>query len=488
MTRLLIDTVCPGAGTCIVIGDLAGIEPARLQPYRHILWWCDAPTPPPPLAAGVELLSPAVPDAEAHLERFLRRDPRRLPSLIVTAAAVGPAYTGVLDLVHNVLESAHRTRLTRQKDGFIWQRHVLKNARGYIRNRLPAAWAGALRGFPAIVCGSGPSLEVSLPALAAAAPNAVVFSADSALRALARHGVAADFAVSIDAAKIPEKCLPATHPPMRVILASVSPPAWGEVPLANPPLFLSGPQLTDDWLAAQGVPRTGVAIAESCGSTALELARHLGCDPVCLFGMDLAVDEADPARRHQRDADPALYINSNYDPAAVLPRVPGNYAETVPCFALGDWRALDARLATSSTGRVVNVTDRGARLRGTTVAHPGAFSLDASPVAKAVPLAALSAEPAAHPAPLHRLAALGERAQFALPDLRRALALGGPAALAAAFRPLVVDPELGRALGAYALKLMPHLVPPAEGDPARWQTLLDEFAELAALLRESASA
>ncbi|OYU98034.1 MAG: hypothetical protein CFE26_28260, partial [Verrucomicrobiales bacterium VVV1] len=57
------------------------------------------------------------------------------------------------------------------------------------------------------------------------------------------------------------------------------------------------------------------------------------------------------------------------------------------------------------------------------------------------------------------------------------------AELAAAFRTLVTDPELGRALGAFSLKLMPHLVPPTEGDRSFWATMLEEYATLVPLLR-----
>ncbi|MEO6994955.1 MAG: hypothetical protein ABI273_15210, partial [Lacunisphaera sp.] len=84
-------------------------------------------------------------------------------------------------------------------------------------------------------------------------------------------------------------------------------------------------------------------------------------------------------------------------------------------------------------------------------------------------------------AALKALRIVGARCAQALPGLRHALTFRGPAAFAAAFTPLVLDPDIGRALGAYALKLMPHLVPPIEGDHAHWQTLLDEFAELAEL-------
>jgi hypothetical protein len=81
-----------------------------------------------------------------------------------------------------------------------------------------------------------------------------------------------------------------------------------------------------------------------------------------------------------------------------------------------------------------------------------------------------------------RIRTAGEQCRTALPLLRDALARGGPSALAAAFVPLMVGPDTGRLLGAFGLKLMPHLVPPIEGDATFWKTLLAEYAELCASL------
>lgn len=484
---LLLEKLSPGATTCILIGSAAGLDATRLRGCQHLLWWAEATLPPTRFLIPAERLAPGTPGSEALLERFLRRDHRHLPSLFVGVGGDAPAYQPVIALVHDTLEQAHRARLTRQRDGFTWQKHLLANTPAYLRHRLPDAWTGALRSLPAFVCGAGPSLDVSIAKLAAHADRAVIFAADSALRALARHGVTADFVVSIDAAKVPEKCLPETHRPTRAVLASVSPPGWPAALGSTPYVFLSGNQVTDSWLATQGAPRTAIGVTESCGSTAIELAHHLGCAPICLFGLDLAVDPARQARRHQQDADPSLYSNSNYDPTATLPRVPGNYADTVPCFALGDWRQLDARLATRTDRRYYNITDRGARLSGCTVIHPDAFSLDAPSGAKLPLLAALPSGTPADPAVLAKIHALGARCAQSLPTLHQALAQSGPAALAEAFRPLLRDPDTARVLGAYALKLMPHLMPPTEGDTALWQGLLEEFAELCALLQKPAS-
>ncbi|MEO6994653.1 MAG: 6-hydroxymethylpterin diphosphokinase MptE-like protein, partial [Lacunisphaera sp.] len=440
MSGLLLDQTVPGATTCLVIGELPNPVGFALDCYQSILWWADPTHAHATIArlglkrvslGSLEAATPAV--IAQTLEHFVRLNPKKLPSLYVTEAIGGPhdeTYRMIIAETHALLEDTRRSRFTRQQDGFFWQKHILQNAAAYARNRVPASWAGALRGRPAFIVGAGPSLDVSIPQLAAHAGRAVIFSSDSALRALARHGVTADFAVSIDVAKIPAKCLAPDGPaPARVILASVSPPAW-QAAVPSAPFFLSGHQLTDDWFAAQGVARTEVAVTESCGSTALELAHYLGCDPIHLFGMDLAVDPADQARRHQQDADAALYVRSNFDPTARLPRVPGNYTDTVPCFALGDWRELDARLATRTAPTVINVTDRGARLRGTTVVHPDAFALDAPPLDRSSLTAAL--EPVETPesatAALKALRIVGARCAQALPGLRHALTFRGPAA------------------------------------------------------------
>jgi hypothetical protein len=495
MSGILIDQPAPAATTCIVIGPVPATGIPHLPRYRAVLWWIDsaftAPLPASFIPERTQIARLGADDCGQTLDRFIRVNPRQLPSLVITTGIEGPhaaAYERLITETHRLLESTHRTRFTRQQDGYTWQKHVLQNASAYARHRLPDAWAGALHGLPAFVCGAGPSLDVSIAKLATVAGHGVIFSADSALRALARHGVRADFAVSIDLAKIPDKCLPANpaFAPARVALASVSPPAWQESIAAERQFFLSGNQLTDDWFAAQGVPRTKIAIAESCGSTAIELARHLGCDPIYLFGLDLAVDPTNQTQRHQKDADPALYANSRYDPTAHLPRVPGNYAETVPCFALGDWHELDARLAAQTEITIFNVNDRGARLRGTTLVHPERFAFVPPTAAKSGPLAALTTTPAPDAAArsaLTRLRAIGVHCEQALPGLRSAFARGGPTGLAEAFRPLLLDRDIGRALGAFALKLMPHLIPPIEGDRAFWQALLGEYEELSRLAR-----
>ncbi len=491
MNELLLRNLFPGATSCILIGEPGADVSADLRHYRHALWFTDAEgaradSASLSSAATQHIIvdaSPA-PDFASLLARFIGKDPRHLPSLYVTRTVLErsqSAFEGAIEKIHAILQEQHQARETRQKDGFIWQRHLFQNVIAYAQQRLPAAWKGALTGLPAFVCGAGPSLDVSAPRLAAAAGCGIVFAADSALRTLARHGVAADFAVSIDAAKLPAKCLPPGAPPTRVILANTSPPEWRDALPPETGWFVSGNQLTEDWLDAQGVARTAICAQENCGATALELARFLGCAPIYVFGIDLAVDAARPAQRHAADADAALYRDSGYNPDQHLPIVPGNYAASVPTFAPGDWRALSTRIAGWPAGLVFNVTDRGARLSNTTLVRPEHFVLATSAGEKSAALARL-ATPARLGNATATLAVMrdtGRRATRLIEPLRASLGAAGPPAAAKLFRHFFGDPDVGRILGAFSFKLMPHLLPPVEDDASLWHSLIEEFAVLA---------
>lgn len=471
----------PGATTAIVLGPLSAETLAQLPSLRALLWISATPEEAPPLPAGTalhrvrELTLPAV---LPELERFLRLDARHLPSVLVSRDG-DPQLEAVIARVASVLELNHRARVTRQRDGFRWQQHVLANLPAYARLPLPAAWAEALRGRPAVVCGAGPSLDVSAARLAPIAGRVVIFAADSALHTLARHGITADFVVSVDVAKEPARCLPAGHPPRHTILSPVSPPAWRTAVPAGSVRFVASNQLTTEWLAAQGVERPALGVAENCGVTALILARWLGCGPIHLLGLDLAL--APGAQRHTTGADASLYAQSGFQADQTYPEVPGNYSAAVPTHVIGDWRALDQRLASWPAGLVINVNDRGARLDNTTLVHPTQFTFG-GPDAKEEWLSALAISPAAAAAaaPLARLQAAGRQCTAILPHLHAALKAGGPDTLVPLLRRVLADETTGRMLGGYALKLLPHLLPPIEGDEAFWNGLLDEMAELSA--------
>jgi hypothetical protein len=284
----------------------------------------------------------------------------------------------------------------------------------------------------------------------------------------------------VDVAKYPAKCLPATGLPDRVILSVNSPPEWTDAIPEEGRYYVSSNQLTLDWMAAMGIARTIAQVCENCGSTAIEVARFMGCAPICLFGMDLALNAE--GQRHHSDVEGSIYVNSGFKAGQEFPRVPGNFSAEVPTHVIGDWRALDRRLAAWPAGLVWVVTDRGAKLSNTTVVRPEDFSLPAAKTRKEALLAALPKMTQPPPEAVGKIAEKfgqfgGQLAAWA-PSLRKTFKTGGTAALVASLRSLFATPEHGQILGAYSLKLMPHLLPPIEEDGADWGAIIGELEQL----------
>lgn len=479
----------PGATTCIVVGPLPSGAAIDFTPFRAVLRITDVPdaagSPRPRHGTRVERASPSSRLAPL-LEAFVRHDARNLPSLFITAAAGISGEECLERLLAEILseiESHHRARVTRQRDGYSWQAHVLGNLPAFVRRRFPESWRDALEGATAFVCGAGPSLDISAPALARAAASGVVFAADSALHTLARHGIAADFVVSIDAAKQPGKCLPPSGFQGRFILSAVSPPAWRKLVPDERLVFLGSRQLTIDWLGSAGIQPPALAVSESCGVTALEAARFLGCRKIHLFGLDLALDDDAPGRRHTSGADASLYVDSGFDPAQTFPVIPGNWRPSVPTHVIGDWRALDARLARWPRDLVVNVTDRGARLSNTAIVRPSDFTPPKGILEdKAALLARLPAPGAPDQAAIAgvfgQLRELGHRGFATAAEASIALEQAGPEGACAVLRRSFADRSFGRAMGGFSLKILPHLLPPVEPDSTLWCQLIHELATL----------
>ncbi len=486
----LIAQPSPDSDACILIGRLpvAPVSPVHLG--RAVLWIVDevgAANGHGQLRGTVTVLS-VLPITtgqmlEVAINDFIHRIPKHLPSLYVSRGLPPPyeaGYAVAIDTVAACMESHRRARVTRQQDAFVWQRHLFDNIADYMARRLPAQWEAALAGVPAFICGAGPSLDFSIGALAGVAGRGVTFAADSSLRALAACGLQADFAVSVDAAKTPSKCCPDAMLPDRVILSAVSPPEWAGIIPGEKRRYLSSNQVTLEWLASVGVDRTKVEVHENCGATAIELARFLGCSPIYLFGMDLALNE-DSTRRHHRAADESLYTNSGFDAGQEFPCVPGNFSPEVLTHVIGDWRALNRRLAALPAGLVRVVTDRGARLSNTMVVRPEEFVLPMMLTPKDALLDAMRAvaPPAAPLKPIaDKLDRIGQHLAGWMPFLQEVLEASGPALLVDHLRSFLAVPENAQILGAYSLKLMPHLLPPVVGEATEWKEIIEELGTL----------
>jgi hypothetical protein len=484
--------VSAGAKTCVLVGPLDAGSEIDLSGYRSVLWFADRKAPLPlglridPAALTIEPTETNPDRVATALERIIQRDALHLPSIFLSeCAAQDPAgrFLPVVEAIVAKCEAHSRARLTRQQVGFQWQSHLLANLHAYAQHRVPRAWAGALAGVPALVCGSGPSLDASGEKLRQFADRGVVLAADSALGALARWGVTADFAVTIDATKTPAKCLaPDCRPPGRLLAATISPPTWRETMGDEHVYFVSGNQLSEDWLASLGLSKTALTVQGNCGITAVELAIYLGCSPICLFGMDNAVDGKGSGRLHQQHFDTKLLGDDRLHRDANYPKVPGNYQDEIGTPFLREWRLLDRHCAKLMPGRVWNVIDRGARLSNTTLIHPDRFSIEAGAVNKTESLTRLAAGEKMADADWEKLAAsIREIANGMKPTItaaQSALRAGDCARVQRSLAAMFRDQAAAALMGSYALKVLPHLLQPTEATAELWTELVKECATL----------
>jgi hypothetical protein len=487
-----------GADSCILIGRAQGDHMREIGPMERLLWIVDdegAVDVSKRIFSGCKYWErlPVTKDVNWReiLGTFLIKTPRLMPSLYITKqipTKFQDHYATMIEGVVSLLEEEYRIRVTRQQDAFAWQSNLINNMTEYMSRRLPNNWKGALSGIPAFVCGAGPSFSVSAPELARLADRGVIFAGDSSLKALSNMGVRADFMVSVDVAKTAAKCLPpGVMVPGRAILTAISPPDWSDVLPRPTRYYLSGNQLTLDWLAAQGVSKTASSVCDNCGATAIELAYFMGCSPIYILGMDLSLSTSATSQgsvqRHHGEVDANTYANSGFNAQQEFPMVPGNFEAEIPTHVIGDWRALDQRIASYPTGRVIVVSDRGARLRNTTVLRPGEFVLHSPPIDKESLLAKL-------PVPqgissdrdqqiANKILRFGEALRAMMPHLAALAKTGNLQEVIQRLRHIFSDSANGMMLGAYSLKIMPYLFPPIETRLTFWDTCLMELEQLA---------
>ena len=154
---------------------------------------------------------------------------------------------------------------------------------------------GIFAGRPAVVVGAGPSLDQTLPALKALQDHAVIVAADTTLRPLLAGGVRPHMMVAVDPGALNAQHLAGVEGLDDVWLTaegSLHPSAFGGF-AGRIFIFKVSDHQPWPWLRALecdcGVLQTWGSVATS----AFDLTRRMGCDPVIFAGLDFSY----PVRR-----------------------------------------------------------------------------------------------------------------------------------------------------------------------------------------------
>ena len=235
------------------------------------------------------------------------------------------------------------------------------------------ALAGAFGRAPGIVVGAGPSLDDNIGDLRQLDDRAVIIATDTSLGPLLAGGVRPHLVVGID-----PSALNALH--------LTTPEASGDVMLAaegslHPSVFprfagrIVSFTVSDHepwpWLDAAGLRRGRLRAWGSVLTSAFDLARHLGCDPIVFAGADLAYTGMRPYCRHTiYDAQWQEWIDKgcsrellmeeyfSRQPEAYRDDLHGERVRTSPnLVSFRDW--LVEQIARLPPARVINATGNG---------------------------------------------------------------------------------------------------------------------------------
>jgi hypothetical protein len=176
---------------------------------------------------------------------------------------------------------------TLRRFGRLWVRNLAKNLDQASRAPGVREIEGRFAGMSAIVLAAGPSLDGVLPFMHEIARRAIVICVDTALRSLLIRGPEPDFLVVVDPQYWNWRHIADLASPRSILVSeSAAWPAVFRSPCRR--VFLGGSlfplgRRIEGFFGAKGDLGAGGSVATS----AWDLARLLGCEPIWMAGMDL---------------------------------------------------------------------------------------------------------------------------------------------------------------------------------------------------------
>lgn len=199
------------------------------------------------------------------------------------------AFTRFVEAVKQARADAELLSTTFNYTASRWIRHLAENL-PHIATMAPLdALAGAFAGHAGVLVGAGPSLDGCLDTLRALQGHAVICAVSTALPALGRAGITPDFVVAIEGHDLSAHFAGVPNlDRMTLLPGPVGNPAHFAVPVGRRLAFAPRGCAAGDWLQrAWGCHQLPSGGSVAC--TAFAALHHLGCDPLVLTGMDLAL-------------------------------------------------------------------------------------------------------------------------------------------------------------------------------------------------------
>jgi SAM-dependent methyltransferase len=235
-----------------------------------------------------------------------------------------------------------------------------------------AALFDAFAGVPAIVVGAGPSLDRNVEALRKLQNQALVVAVDTATRPLLAAGIRPHLIVAVDPSDFNAqhlRDLPVTRNMWLVAEGSLDPSVFPQF-AAHTFTFKVSNHHPWPWLVEHGADRGTLKAWGSVLTTAFDLARRAGCDPIVFAGADLAytegllycretIYEAEWKGRTREELAATFRTGAlNERPTCMEPDISGTDTLTAPHFVqFRNWMVAQARQMKNR--RVMNATGAG---------------------------------------------------------------------------------------------------------------------------------
>lgn len=184
--------------------------------------------------------------------------------------------------------------ITLLKNAAITCRNIANNLPTYVSTPPADVLRGRFTGVPAILVAAGPSLAKNIDQVHALRGNAVLIAAQTTLRVLLNKGIEPHFVTSLDFSELSRQFFEGVDIPDDLVLVAEPKATWhvidtfrGTPAMAGRRVVLLDNEFAHRCVGEDLAKRTPMEAGSTVMHLALYLAQWLGCDPIIFIGQDL---------------------------------------------------------------------------------------------------------------------------------------------------------------------------------------------------------
>lgn len=197
-------------------------------------------------------------------------------------------YKNLKNLIDSYLsrKSINIATLTRFQK--LWSRNIIKNHKIFLKHKGIKELYNKYNNSPCLVISAGPSLNNYIDEIRVNQAKFIVIAVDSVFQTLVKNKIFPDIVLTVDPQYINYKYFEYNqhYKPLLIAESSVFPLILSKY--KGPKLFFSSVFPLTQWLEKFSSEKGEIDMGGSVSTTAFDFAYRIGCNPIILFGQDLA--------------------------------------------------------------------------------------------------------------------------------------------------------------------------------------------------------